>query len=150
MTDSQPGRIKIVIDTNILVPILTYKSPDENWLVKSWKSYSVIPLICEESVEELRRKLKEASPTPKEYQAILFVERGLNDYTQWCETIKLEDEPGNPQCQDETDRMFIDLAYAGTAEYLITGDNKLLAMNPETPFRILNDADFRRIIAPPA
>ncbi len=148
MTDSQDGRIKIVIDTNVLVPILTYKSPNDNWLVKSWKSYSVIPLICEETSEELRRKLIWASPTTKDYQAILFAERGLNDYAQWCETIRVEDEPANPQCRDKTDQIFIDLAYAGNAAYLVTRDGKLLAMDSQTPFRILTDADFRRIIAP--
>ena len=63
----------------------------------------------------------------------------------WCETIPPKDNTGLPECSDEKDQKFIDLAFAGEADFLITRDRALLAMDPQTPFSILDAAAFRRL-----
>ena len=42
--------------------------------------------------------------------------------------------------------MFIDLAIAGHAEFLLARDPDLLVMDPETTFRILRDHHARRVL----
>ena len=145
MTLEGNGPIRVVIDTSILVPILTYEFPSSNWLVQMWQSRLIEPLICDETLDELEEKLLERSPTAKEYPARKFVERALRQYTPWCRIIPPQDSGCNPRCEDETDQKFIDLACAGTAEVLITRDDKLLSMDHATAFLITNDRGFRNM-----
>ncbi len=142
--NQRPARA--VIDTNILVPILTYRFPSDNWLVKLWQSERIKPLASEETINELKEKLLEKSPTPREYPAQKFVQRALSQYRPWCEMVLPQDSRENPQCQDTTDQKFIDLAFAGEAEALVTRDTKLLVMNEQTPFMITRDRAFRNKI----
>ena len=92
-----------------------------------------------------REWLKEKAPTTREYPAQRFVDTALRQYAPWCETIPPKDNTGLPECSDEKDQKFIDLAFAGEADFLITRDRALLAMDPQTPFSILDAAAFRRL-----
>ena len=147
MTPEGNGPIRVVVDTSVLLPILTYRFPSTNWLVKLWQSNKIKPLAREETLDELDGKLLEMSPTAKEYPARKFVERASRQYTPWCEMILADNAAENPQCQDETDQKFIDLAFAGRANVLVTRDDKLLIMDPDTPFLITRDDAFRKSIS---
>ena len=145
MTVPPGGPPRAVIDSSVLVPILTYQFPSANWLAGLWKSQRIIPLARQDTLEELSAKLKEKAPTTREYPAQRFAPAALRQYAPWCETIPPKDNTGLPECSDEKDRKFIDLAFAGEADFLITRDRALLAMDPQTPFSILDDAAFRRL-----
>ena len=110
-----------------------------------WQSQRIIPLARQDTLEELSAKLKEKAPTTREYPAQRFVDTALRQYAPWCETIPPKDNTGLPECSDEKDQKFIDLAFAGEADFLITRDRALLAMDPQTPFSILDAAAFRRL-----
>ena len=47
------------------------------------------------------------------------------------------------QCRDIKDQQFIDLAYLGKAEVLISGDMDLLVLNGQVPFQIETPTIFR-------
>ena len=51
-----------------------------------------------------------------------------------------------PQCRDIKDQQFIDLAYLGKADVLISGDMDLLVLNGQLPFAIEAPAIFRERI----
>ena len=53
----------------------------------------------------------------------------------------------NPECED--DQKLIDLAIAGNADFLITRDHALLAMDREASFTIMDDSAFRLAIHVP-
>ena len=50
--------------------------------------------------------------------------------------------PRRPVCRDPQDQMFIDLAYAGRAQVLVTGDDDLVALGGRTPFAIESPGQF--------
>jgi putative PIN family toxin of toxin-antitoxin system len=143
MTADRAGPPRVVIDTDVLIPILTYEFPSTNWLAKLWQSYAVIPLANEDTLNELEEKLREKSPTAREYPALRFVQSSVRQYRPWCEIVPRTDNTDHPQCRDWKDQKFIDLAMAGNTDFLITRDRDLLAMNPGTKFIILEDRCFR-------
>ena len=80
--------IRVVIDTSILVPILTYESPSSNWLVRMWQSGLMEPLACDETppataversgllvVPGLHRYRSRPCQQPPEAQQVGFVPR---------------------------------------------------------------------------
>ena len=47
-------------------------------------------------------------------------------------------------CRDPKDNFLLDLSVAGKANYLITGDEDLLVLNPYRNTKIVNYRDFTR------
>lgn len=142
MTSQPRRRPRVVIDNNVIIPILTYEHPRTNWLVQLWQSGAIKPLISDETMAEFRAQVMERSPTPKPLQSQRFVTKSLRYYIPWCDHLALQDNTNTPRCRDPKDQMFIDLAVAGQADFLITKDDDLLSMNAETAFEILEDFRF--------
>ena len=66
------------------------------------------------------------------------IDAALAAYVPFAETIDVE-RPAprrRPVCRDPHDQMFIDLAYTGRAQVLVTGDDDLVAIGDRTPFAI--------------
>ncbi len=148
MTEPPPQEPpRVVIDTSTTLPILTGAGVDDHWLVNLWQSGRIIPLANNETIAELREKVLEHSPYAKDNQARLFVNKTLDRYEPMCEFVQPAIVEGTPQCRDSTDQMFIDLAVAGQADYLIARDPDLLVMDGETAFRIVHDGEARHLLA---
>jgi hypothetical protein len=49
-----------------------------------------------------------------------------------------------PKCSDKDDQMFLQLAFAGKADLIVTGDKGLLQMRDECPFSILTPTEARK------
>jgi predicted nucleic acid-binding protein len=47
-----------------------------------------------------------------------------------------------PRCRDAADQIFLELALAGGAEVLVSGDRDLLALSGKAPFAIENVASW--------
>jgi len=45
-------------------------------------------------------------------------------------------------CRDPKDNMILELAVAGQADYIVTGDKDLLALNPFRKIQIVTPAEF--------
>ena len=54
----------------------------------------------------------------------------IEDYRPWCEMVTITEPPDVPECRDPKDRMFLELAAAGQADALVTGDGDLLTLAP--------------------
>ena len=132
---------KVVIDTSTALPVLLSEDVDDHWLVLLWQSNRIIPMVNSETIEELKEKIIEASPTAKELQARRFLIKTMNRYEPWCITVPLTVVPDAPQCRDASDQMFIELAIAGEVDILFTRDPDLLTMDPGPTFRILDDRE---------
>ena len=61
----------------------------------------------------------------------------LADYLPWCETATVSGPLAVPDCRDPFDRPFLELALAGRADVLVTGDGDLLALAPVFSVAIL-------------
>jgi putative PIN family toxin of toxin-antitoxin system len=51
-------------------------------------------------------------------------------------------------CRDSRDDKFFELAVAGNADYIITGDDDLLVLNPYRGIAILTAAEFLAAVKP--
>ena len=116
-------KCRVVLDTNCIISALLFSSPALAWLRQSWQGGEIAPLVSKDTVNELLRVL--AYPKFMLTQA----EQGLllADFLPYAETVVAFDIPDNlPIVRDQVDQMFLNLAVAGKAEALVTGDNELL------------------------
>ena len=127
---------RVVFDTNVVVSALLFHHGQLSWWRKAWREGRAIPLLGREPVAELMRVL--AYPkfrlSPDEIEALLA------DYLPFGEVIAAKLTEKAPSCRDPDDQKFIDLAFAGKADWLVSGDNDLLVMAPLCPFEILPPA----------
>lgn len=141
-----PAPPRVVVDTSTALPVLTLKGPPDHWLAELWKSKLIIPLATNETMAELQEQVIRHSPVTRDNQVRLFVNRTMRGYEALCEFVPRPHLTNAPQCRDTKDQMFIDLAIAGQAEFLLARDPDLLVMGPETTFRILHDHHARGVL----
>ncbi|MYK16378.1 MAG: putative toxin-antitoxin system toxin component, PIN family [Rhodospirillaceae bacterium] len=132
---------RLVLDTNVLVSALLFHSGRLSWLRGAWNSGRIRPLAGRETTAELIRVL--GYPTfglsDADRQDI------LEDYLPFCETVTVPDPPpAVPECRDPFDRLFLELALAGNADALVTGDADLQALADVFTVPILTPAGLKR------
>jgi putative PIN family toxin of toxin-antitoxin system len=72
----------------------------------------------------------------------------LADYLPFGRSIHpVPTQENAPRCRDSHDQPFVDLVLAGQADYLVTGDKDLLAMNGCLPCPVITPATLREILA---
>ena len=125
---------RVVLDTNVLVSALLFSRGSVSWLRQAWQLEAVVPLAGRETTHELIRVLS----YPKFRLSDHDREELLADYLPWCETVTISTPLAVPDCRNPPDRPFLELALAGRADALITGDRDLLALAPAFPVPILS------------
>lgn len=115
----------VVIDTNLVLSALVFVGGRLTPLRLAWQSGRVLPLVSRATVAELIRALA----YPKFKLAAHEQEELLADYLPYCKTIRIPaPPPATPPCRDAFDVPFLELALAGKAEALVTGDKDLLSL----------------------
>lgn len=137
--------LRTVLDTNVLVSALLYNNGELAWLPGAWKSGAVVPLASEGVIDELTRIVAQLGQKKftLESDAIQAI---LQRYLSFTERVPSAApiEVWLPKCKDPDDQKFLELAYRGNADVLVTSDNALLGLSRKTPFSILNPVKFRR------
>lgn len=126
LLSQMPDTTKVVHDTSVILPILLRKDPESHRLFSDWQSRIIVPIVSPATIGELTRKLMECSETMRFGEQRQFAERKLSPYEQYTERWPHYPYPQVPRCQDPTDQQFLDLAYTGVAEYLVTEDKNCL------------------------
>ena len=116
--------MRVVLDTNVLVSALLFPAGSLSWLREQWQSRVVLPLGSHATTAELTRVLS----YPKFRLTDDEREDLLADFLPWCEAVNVSEPPAVPDCRDPFDRPFLELALAGQADALVTGDGDLLAL----------------------
>lgn len=116
---------RIVIDTNLVLSALVFAHGRLAPLRHAWQGKHCQPLVSSITATELIRVL--AYPkfklTSTEQQELLA------DYLPYCATVRMPAKPPRtPACRDPFDVPFLQLAVAGKAAYLVTGDQDLLSL----------------------
>ncbi|HUY95559.1 MAG TPA: putative toxin-antitoxin system toxin component, PIN family [Terracidiphilus sp.] len=135
---------RTVFDTNAVVSALLFSAGRLAWLRDHWKHGECVPLISRATAAELVRVL--AYPKfklPPEDRMEL-----LGDYLPFCETVEVV-QPCPQRCRDERDQAFLDLAFSGNADVLVTGDSDLLALDDWTRFSIESPESYRLRLSKP-
>ncbi len=114
-----------MVDTNLVLSALVFDGAVTSALRNAWQQDHCIPLVSSATAAEFIRVL--AYPkfklTPAEQEELLA------DYLPWCTTVLIPDPPPvTPTCRDPYDQPFLELALAGKADFLVTGDADLHEM----------------------
>jgi putative PIN family toxin of toxin-antitoxin system len=99
----------------------------------------VLPLVSRTTAAELIRTLA----YPKFKLAAHEQEELLADYLPYCKTVRIPAQPpATPPCRDAFDVPFLELAVAGKADALVTGDKDLLSLDGKLACPILRAERF--------
>jgi uncharacterized protein len=115
--------LRVVLDTNIVLSALVFPRGRASDLRAAWRDGRCEPLVSKATTGELLRvlaypKLKLNADDQHEL---------LGDYLPSCRTVTIPKRPPRtPNCRDPFDLPFLQLAVAGKAYYLVTGDKDLL------------------------
>jgi putative PIN family toxin of toxin-antitoxin system len=131
--------LRVVLDTNVVVSALVLRSPPASRLRHAWRHGEFRPLASKTTVQELLRVLA----YPKFRLSAAEREELLADYLPCTSAVRVPHPPPRvPPCRDPLDRPFLELAAAGRAHLLVSGDRDLLALAGLAPFEIIPPADF--------
>ncbi len=133
------NHIRIVIDTNIWISFLIGKTL--SGLSDAIIDNTVKIVFSKELFDELMEVLKR--PKFKKY----FSEENtkelislINSKTEWIEITEHFNS-----CRDPKDDFLLDLCVSGNVDYLITGDDDLLILNPFYGVKIIDYRAFQEI-----
>jgi uncharacterized protein len=116
---------RIVIDTNLVLSALVFAQGRLSPLRHAWQGTHCQPLVSSATAAELIRVLA----YPKFKLTAAEQHELLADYLPYCTTVRMPAKPPRtPACRDPFDLPFLQLAAAGKAAYLITGDQDLLSL----------------------
>ncbi len=131
--------LRVVLDTNVVLSALVFRTPNAARLRQAWQHRTILPLASTATVQELLRVLA----YPKFHLSADDQHELLADYLPHTISIQIpHPAPATPQCRDPFDLPFLQLAAAGRAKLLVSGDRDLLALAGHTTFHILAPADF--------
>jgi putative PIN family toxin of toxin-antitoxin system len=118
---------RVVLDTNVVLSALLFGHGNLAAVRHAWQAQIVLPLVSKATIEELMRVLTYPKfRLGKDEQRDLLAE-----YLPFCETVRIPSPaPLTPQCRDPFDVPFLELALAGQANFLVTGDRDLLTLGP--------------------
>jgi putative PIN family toxin of toxin-antitoxin system len=115
-----------VLDTNIVLSALVYGGGSAGLVRVGWQTRRFVPLASAATAHELVRVLG----YPKFRLTGAEQAELLADYLPWVEVVHLpEPPPALPYCRDPHDLPFLQLAVAGRARALVSGDRDLLTLD---------------------
>ena len=114
---------RVVLDTNVLLSALVFTHGRAPAVREAWQAGRCEPLVSKATVDELIRVLG----YPK-FKLVADEQRDLlADYLPYCRTVAIPVKlPRTPPCRDPFDLPFLQLAMAGKADFIVTGDRDLL------------------------
>ena len=120
---SRPPRV--VLDTNLVLSALVFAQGRLVGLRHAWQGGHCVPLVSKATTAELIRVLA----YPKFKLGDQDQQELLADYLTWCATVRIPNPPPvTPDCRDPFDQPFLQLAVAGKAHFLVSGDRNLLVL----------------------
>jgi len=129
--------MRVILDTNLLISaVLIKNSPPDKALRKAQNSCTI---LCSNSIfNEYTEKL--LLPRFNKYASLIKRTNMLNDIER--EALFIESEVKISECRDPKDNKFLELAVAGDANCIVTGDKDLLVLNPFRGIKIISPSDF--------
>ena len=129
----------MVLDTNLVLSALIFSKGRLVELRSAWQRGRCVPLASTATATELIRVLA----YPKFKLSASDQEELLADYLPHCRSVRIPARlPKLPQCRDANDQLFLELAAAGKAEFLVTGGKDLLVLASDFSRSIVTAAAF--------
>jgi putative PIN family toxin of toxin-antitoxin system len=136
---------RVVFDTNVVLSALVFRNDVARRLRHVWQSGQCLPLASTGTAQELLRVLA----YPKFKLNVEEQHELLTEYLPFVHSVKIpQPPPETPPCRDPFDVAFLQLAMAGKAKTLVSGDGDLLALAGKTKFAIITPAQFLHNLPP--
>jgi putative PIN family toxin of toxin-antitoxin system len=136
---------RVVIDTNLVLSALVFAQGRLSPLRSAWQGALCQPLVSSITAAELIRVLA----YPKFRLSAEDQQELLADYLPYCATVRIPAKlPATPACRDKFDLPFLQLAIAGKADYLVSGDRDLLSLAGRIACPIITADQFMKTLAP--
>lgn len=118
--------MRLVIDTNVLVSALVFKDSRHLPLREAWEARRHQPLLSIATYRELKRVLCYPMFALSDDQIQTAITR-IGPFIEWVEIdeVRVRDLA---RCSDRDDQKFLELAFCGKADALLTYDKALLKM----------------------
>ena len=136
---------RVVIDTNLVLSALVFAQGRLSPLRLAWQGALCQPLVSNATAAELIRVLA----YPKFKLSSEDQQELLADYLPYCATVRMPAKlPATPACRDKFDLPFLQLAVAGKADYLVSGDQDLPSLAGRISCPIINADQFMKTLNP--
>ena len=137
------GSERVVLDTNVVLSALRFTGGSLTRIRTAWRGGTIVPLASAATIAELIRALMYPKFALSEFEQHEL----LADYLPMCESVVIS-EPLDylPRCRDPHDQIFLELAEVGNAQWLVTGDRDLLALEGQVKCKISTAAEFVRVV----
>jgi len=136
---------RVVIDTNLVLSALIFAQGRVAPLRLAWQGSLCQPLVSSVTATELIRVLA----YPKFKLSSEAQQELLADYLPYCATVRMPAKlPATPDCRDKFDLPFLQLAVAGKADYLVSGDLDLLSLAGQLACPIITADQFMKMLHP--
>lgn len=130
---------RVVLDTNVVLSALVFVTGVTSSLRLRWQKGAFLPLVSTATVQELMRALA----YPRFKLDAVAREELIADYLPFAEVVRIPDPaPATPACRDPFDLPFLQLAVAGKADVLVSGDRDLLVLSGTVSFAIVTPDGF--------
>jgi uncharacterized protein len=132
--------LRVVLDTNVLVSGIAYPGGTPGKILGAWRQGSLVVVLSRHILDELARSL------PRLNHRLNWQPQDFEDHV---ETLALQASMVEPETvapgtvRDAGDLLVLGTLLASKADYLVTGDDDLLALAERHP-RIVSPADFWR------
>ena len=133
---------RAVLDTNMLVSALLFRSGRLSWLRLAWQTMTFRHVMAKPTTEELLRVLA----YPKFRLTSAEVEALLEELLPWVEVFAapIPSVVKRWTVRDPKDQIFLDLALAAGVDLLVTGDADLLVLSDQVEgLQICQPADLK-------
>jgi putative PIN family toxin of toxin-antitoxin system len=128
---------RFVLDNNIFVSALLVKNSAPFWVIKKVEEMGVI-LYSEATLLELNQVLNR-----KKFVKYFTVEEKQEFIVKLIESAELVVITESIDvCRDPKDNKFLELAVSGDADFIVSGDQDLLVLNPFKNIEIITANDF--------
>lgn len=130
------GRLRVVLDTNVLVSGLAYPGSIPGRIVGAWRQGGLEVALSRFLMEELVRVLPRLNRLQMGPEAI----RDLADSLWFLADVVELEESTEAALRDPNDQPVLQTLLSSNAQYLVTGDKDLLVLADRYP--ILTPAEF--------
>ena len=134
------SKIRIVLDSNVILSAALFRqSSPRQALDKAAVSGQIL------MSNEILGELQDIFNRPKfdKYASKQVRNEFLNDFLTVVENVEIVQKI--TICRDRKDDKFLELAVNGKADYIITGDQDLLVLNPFQDIAIISVSDYLRL-----
>ena len=131
------GKIKVVLDTNVLVSALLFKK-ETSKIVDLWKSSEIIPVVSMETFDEFRKVLEYPRFALSKDEIHVIIYKEVLPFFEVVEITKAVKDV----CKDPDDDKFLSCALSAKIKFIVSGDKDLHRLQMYKSVRIINPSDL--------